>query len=292
MTINQSWFTKTKDDKIKINREEIYKSLSTQIKSKIENNSSVAEIINWIKEKTINEYQKQYRKSPTDGALNNSIGAWNEAIIISFICELAIEINNNINNSSVVVFKLPNSKFKDEDNYSNFLNLLNLLNDKNNNLNFIKNLFDKIFFSSPDCIILKIDESNYSPEQKNQLLELLNKHVYDPTSQEIYKFLKGKLTIGEIKAAVSLKTSNRPDRRYQALFEATMIKSIGYSLNQQWNFYMVTNQFTEIDQKIFSRIISPHGIILGQDLKLVDEYYTCNKKEDLRPMLEDSLDLK
>jgi len=53
-------------------------------------------------------------------------------------------------------------------------------------------------------------------------------------SLALYNFLKGKLQLEQVKAAASLKSSNRPDRRYQPLFEAAMIKAMGYVLHQNW----------------------------------------------------------
>jgi hypothetical protein len=43
---------------------------------------------------------------------------------------------------------------------------------------------------------------------------LLKQQVKNPESLDLYNFFKGKLQLEQVKAAASLKISNRSDRRY------------------------------------------------------------------------------
>lgn len=52
MVNDSKWFTQVTDKKIKINSIVIYKSLSAEILNKLDNNLSVREIINWIRNTT------------------------------------------------------------------------------------------------------------------------------------------------------------------------------------------------------------------------------------------------
>lgn len=63
---------------------------------------------------------------------------------------------------------------------------------------------------SPDYIIVVIENQVIAPI----INSLLQQQTIEPDSLVLYNFVKGKLHIEEVKAAVSLKTSNRPDRRY------------------------------------------------------------------------------
>ncbi|MEQ8466791.1 Cfr10I/Bse634I family restriction endonuclease [Coleofasciculus sp. E1-EBD-02] len=87
----------------------------------------------------------------------------------------------------------------------------------------------------------------------------------------------------------ALKTSNRPDRRYQPLFEAAMIKAMRYILQQNWKYYMVASELSDADQTIFSTAIAPHGIAIEQDSRLVDGTYLYNYKLDLVPLVESAI---
>ena len=98
--------------------------------------------------------------------------------------------------------------------------------------------------------------------------------------------MKGKLYIEEVRAVASLKTSNRPDRRYQPLFEAAMIKSMDHIFKQNWRYYMVASDLSNADITIFNTAIAPHGLALQQNFKLVDGTYLYNRKEDLVPLIE------
>lgn len=134
---------------------------------------------------------------------------------------------------------------------------------------------------SHDYIIVMIENQVIAPI----INSLLQQHSINPDSLVLYNFLKGKLHIEEVKAAVSLKTSNRPDRRYQPLFEAAMIKAIAYVLQQNCKYYMVVSELTPADRKIFSTAIAPHGVALEQTFHLVDGTYPYIIKADLMPLV-------
>jgi hypothetical protein len=285
MINNTEWFTETPNGKFRINSRVIYRNLSSDILVKLDQNLSVNEILDWIKNEIIDTFRNKYAKNPEVGALNKAVGGWNEYIATTLLSEIIFDINRQTR-QCIAAFALPNSKFQIEGSkevYSNFLNLFDQEDffDINNALVKIKPFKDKIFMPSPDYIIIVLENSSYS-ETINLLLQ---EQAKDPDSLCLYNFLKGKLHIEDIKAAVSLKTSNRPDRRYQPLFEAAMIKAISYVLNKNWKYYMVVSELTTADKAIFSSAIAPHGVALEEDLKLVDETYLYSRKADLLPLV-------
>ena len=245
-------FKKTSKGKFRINSRAIYKNLSQEIVARLSENLSVSEILDWLKNETIRAFKIKYSQNPQVGALNKAISGWNELIATSILSEILFEINQ-ANRLCLVAFSLPNSKFQLEgidEVYSNFLNLFakDDLAEHNQKWSNIKPFKDKIFMPSPDYIIVLLK----SPKNFELIQSLLHQQVIDPDSLALYNFFKGKLHIEEVKAAVSLKTSNRPDRRYQPLFEAAMIKSIAHVLQQNWKYYMVVSELTPADKTIFN----------------------------------------
>lgn len=280
-----TWFSPITDSKVRINSREIYSDLSFEIVEKLDNNLSVTEIINWIKSKTIEAFINQYHKSPQVGALNNAIGRWNEFIAISLLTEIALEMNRSTG-ACIAIFSLPNSRGQSEatgEVYSKFLSLFSKDDFTTGKaLAKIGKLKNQIFMPSPDYIIAVLGNEDIFLS----IQSLLEQQAREPGCLAVYNFLKGKLYIEELKAVVSLKTSNRPDRRYQPLFEAAMIKAMGYILESNWQYYMVASELSSADRTIFTTAIAPHSIATQQNFKLVDETYLYNRKEDLVPLVE------
>ena len=107
---------------------------------------------------------------------------------------------------------------------------------------------------------------------------------------EIYDLLKGKLKAREVKAVISVKVWNRPDRRYQALYETAMIKAISYRSGQIWKYYMITAEnLSNSDKRIFSQGIPPHGIALNKDFKSVDNMCSDYNYQDLINLVKDAI---
>lgn len=285
MVNHTGWFTKDKKGKVQINSIAIYRDLSSEIVKELDNNLSVNEIIGWIKRQTIQAFEAKYSKSPKDGALNNSVGRWNELIATSLFSEIALDINQ-ANEICIVIFSLPSSQVPKEGTGEASSKFLSLFSNNEfttgNSLSKIATFKDTIFLPSPDYIIAAVENREISGSMQT----LLEQQAREPDSLALYNFLKGKLQLEEVKVAVSLKTSNRPDRRYQPLFEAAMIKAMRHLLQQNWQYYMVASELTPADRTIFSTAVAPHSLALEQSSKLVDGTYLYNRKKDLLPLVQ------
>ncbi len=290
MVSSTEWFTDGRDGKFQINSITIYKNLSSEIVTKLDNNLSISEILNWIKNETIKAFNEKYAKSPQVGALNNAVGRWNEFIATSLLSEIVYDLNQETE-ECIAVFSLPNSQVQREgvdEAYSKFLSLFRHDDFATGKaLAKLTAFRSKIFLPSPDYIIAVLKDKEISISVQ----PLLKQQAKKLDSLELYNFLKGKLHIKEFKAAASLKTSNRPDRRYQPLFEAAMIKAMGYVLQQNWQYYMVASELSSADRTIFTTAIAPHGIALEQDFKLVDGTYPYSRKEDLVPLIQAAIQI-
>lgn len=284
----KNWLTENAKGKVQINSRVIYKHLSSEIVEKLNNNSSIQDILNWMRQETSKAFRKKYNKNPELGALNKVVGDWNEFIATSLLSQIVLEMNQE-NMINIAVFALPNSRLPKEGTdevSSRFLSLFSN-NDLTPGIGLAKiaPFRNQIFLPSPDYIILVLSRSDTA-----QLIQpLLEGQVRNPDSLDLYNFFKGKLHPEDIKAVVSLKTSNRPDRRYQPLFEAAMIKAMGYALEQNWRYYMVASELSSADMTIFSTAIAPHGIALQQNLNLVDGTYRYNRKGDLVLLVESAI---
>lgn len=280
MTNYREWFTESQ-----INSKLIYQDLSTEISHQLEHNLSISEILNWITKKTRQEFAKQYNKLPEVGAINNCKGRWNEFLATTLLSEITFNINQQ-NNACLAIFSLHNSRLNKNDSSEAASKFLSLF--INNNMAYSGSLSkiavwqNQIFLPSPDYIIVSFDNHNDYDYIQNMLLQ----QAKNPENLLLYEFFKGKLKPENIKATVSLKTSNRPDRRYQPLFEAAMIKAMAYLLKQNWEYYMVVNEFSNTDTIIFSQAIAPHAIALEQNLKLVDGNFLYRTKADLMPLMQ------
>lgn len=285
--ISESWFS-IKKDKMKINSIIIYKELHQQIKEEIKKNVPVDEIVAWIKDEVESAYLQNFGINPKTGALNNSIGRWNEYLASDALCEIAIDLNRN-HQGCIAIFSIADSRVVSEKSSQSSSNFLNLFDRKefseNSDLAAISRIRKRIFFPSPDFIVAEISNPELFPEIKR----LLKKQSQDPESLDIYQLVKGKLKASEVKAVISLKTSNRPDRRYQPSFEAAIIKAIGYITRQNWKYFMVASELTRADKKLFEEAVSPHEIALKSDAKLVDGLFLYKTKQDLVPVIQAAL---
>lgn len=278
------WFTTGKDGKIQVNSITIYNNLSPQIIAKLDSNISVSDIVNWLKHETIEKFKVKYKEKPEVGSVNNALGRWNEFIATSLLSEIVVKLNQE-NQSNIAIFCLPNSQVQSKKDvaHSKLISLFygNEVTTKQA-LSKIKPFHSNIFLPSPDYIIVALDREKFSTKVQT----LLEAQVREPHSLALYELLKGQLHLTELKAAVSLKTSNRSDRRYQPLFEAAIIKAMSYALQQNWKYYMVASQLTNADKAIFRQAIAPHGIALQQNFLLVDDTYLYSRKIDLIPLVE------
>ena len=282
------WFTKGTNGKIQINSTAIYRHLSLEVVERLDRNLSVKEIIEWIRTQTREAFNSIYGKDPEVGALNNATGRWNEFIATSLLSEIVLDINKD-NDTCSAVFSLPNSQSQKEgaeEASSKFISLFKSIEfGSGQPLAKLAPFKDYIFMPSPDYIIVVLGKSDVA----TSIHGLLEQQVKNPDSLALYNFLKGKLQLEQVKGAASLKTSNRPDRRYQPLFEAAMIKAMGYVLDQNWQYYMVASELSSADRTIFRTAVAPHSIALEQNFKLVDGTYLYARKTDLIPLVESAI---
>jgi hypothetical protein len=275
---NNSWFTESSQGKYQINSIVIYDILRNQINLKINEDESIPNIIKWISDSTKTNFYELFGKFPETGALNNSVGRWNEFLATSLLSELVVNTHLS-DNECIVVLSLPNSTVR-VGNIPEFLKLF-----KESSIAMLSHNISGIFFPSPDYVVAAIKNKDLIERAEY----LLHAQIKNPESLDLFNYLEGKLEFSEVKSVISLKTSHRPDRRYQPSFEAAMIKAIGCFLENPWKYYMVTSELRPADKLLFQNISSPHGIANGVYEKLVDGILLYHKKTDLLPLINSTI---
>lgn len=225
---------------------------------------------------------KKSTKKLTDGALNNCSGAWNEYIAASYLTYFSLKFNKSSESKIAIITDLPATVVK---NGSTFLKLFRDEEfEPGQSLHPLKEIKKQIFFPSPDLIVLSLNKSFY---KLHNIVDLLDQQARTPYQSNLYPELEGQITASNILSVASLKTSYRPDRRYQPLFETAMIKAITYGLEQNWKYYMIASQVSTSDEILFNNLISPHEIVMkylevkNVSTRFVDQTYIYKDKDSL-----------
>jgi hypothetical protein len=166
-----------------------------------------------IKRRVIYESENKYHgEKPSLGSLNNCSGRWNE---LAFLIPAHLSILEK--KATIYIVKLGNEKsikfweIYTQESRGAFSQLLNDLS--------LKNIY--IRCSTPDFVVINKEViSNQLPqinstEISSQKIVLLLK---------LFEYIKHKCQPSDVKSFISIKTSNRPDRRYQILYEAMITK--------------------------------------------------------------------
>lgn len=243
-------------------------------------NIKINEISLTIKNQVISEAKAQFNKIPTLGSLNNCSGRWNELAFLLSAHESILKETQDL-----YIIKLGNeASIKFWEVYKGVARL------KLNKL--FSELGQKgisLRCSTPDFVVVKknvleekipeISISKISPQQIASILEL-------------YKELKEKCEPSDVKSFISIKVSNRPDRRYQILYEANITKYIGkhiYESGSQLRFAVIGESNTQ-DTDVFNAPkiftlpteLSFPSLDLSLTEKVIDSDVSITTIEDLK----------
>jgi len=216
-------FTKlTKKGNVAINSVELFVNWI----DKIEKHHKILDVLNGLSYVASNSAENNHKKRPHTGSLNNCMGRWFELIFFK-------EFNDLLKNHALAkgdiseILKLPsankNHKFCD----------LFVAHERHE-------LFKiKPSTSNPDFIILKNSSQPIYPKG----LSLMEKYRY-------YGYF-GKLQMNDIDTIISIKTSARPDRRYQQVYEANLIKAIFERFNLSVKFIAITLHENKKNEEVY-----------------------------------------
>jgi Cfr10I/Bse634I restriction endonuclease len=213
------------------------------------NEFDLVEIVDRIE----NEVIKKYSKPLTQGSRNNCRGTWHE---LAFIMEAHRSILQSTENLYLVKMGSETSIKFWEIYQKESRQKYDLL------LNMFKKREEQIFIrcSTPDFVVISRDiiqdSSSYNILQNpSPPLKEIN---------ELYKVIKNKCLPHQVKGFISLKTSNRPDRRYQILLEANVTKFASRYIHEREHRlrYDVFGESNPSDRQVFC---APLMFTLPQD---------------------------
>jgi Cfr10I/Bse634I restriction endonuclease len=159
------------------------------------------------------EVRQKYGSKVTQGSLNNCRGTWNE---LAFIMEAHQSILKSTENLYLVKMGSETSiKFWE-------------IYQKESRQNY--NLLIDIFKKREEPIFIRCSTPDFVVISRDIIRDSASSHILQNPSppikeiNELYKVIKNKCFPHQVKGFISLKTSNRPDRRYQILLEANVTK--------------------------------------------------------------------
>jgi Cfr10I/Bse634I restriction endonuclease len=202
------------------------------------NEFDLVEIVNRIE----NEVIKKYSKPLTQGSRNNCRGAWHE---LAFIMEAHRSILQSTENLYLVKMGSETSiKFweiyqkESRQKYDLFVDTLN----KKEEEIFIR-------CATPDFVVISRDIIKDSSSYK--ILQNLSPSLKE--INELYKVIKNRCLPHQVQGFISLKTSNRPDRRYTILVEANVTKFASRYIHDREHRlrYDIIGESNSSDQEVF-----------------------------------------
>jgi len=231
-------FTRLRDGKIAINSIEVFEHFRPTTKQ----NYLFLDIIEAFADVAKHSSNTNFGQEPHTGSLNNCKGRWFELLFFSEFNTLLLYYNSQ--------------KKSTRDKLSNeFLRLPSATGDHKFQDLFIKSEKDELrrinpSTSNPDFIILK----NLTRPVCPQGMTIIDR----------FRFVDyfGKVRMKNLDTVISIKTSARPDRRYQQVYEANLIKALFKRFGLVVRFLSVTLHENKRNEEVY---YSPSIISIVED---------------------------
>lgn len=256
---------------------------------------NLLELLNTIEERSQEAANSLFGKKISGGAINNSRGAWLESILGSIFWNVVATLPKT---QDCCLIKLPNATgfnlvnlFEPDAKYAIESGLFRTLEQQNIQMNM----------SIPDFLFINQLPEEVSVNYRTTIEDLT------VTSQDImsqaYQQVLNQCRYDSLKFAISVKSSLRPDRRYQVVHEGNTVKAlIGHLQVRFWDtsfqtkFYiMCAGRVSDQDRNIM-RSPATHSItdVHAQVIPAIDEIFEVHSTyevEDLvKRLIEDNLD--
>lgn len=197
-----------------------------------------------------------FKRKPHPGSINNCMGRWFELIFFKYFDLLLSE--KSIKGSLKEIGKLPSATDSKK--------------------------FIDLFIEEQKKILKEINPATSNPDFI--VLDRIDNSIFDNDIEWIQKFQStsffGKVDIHKIVGIMSIKTSARPDRRYQQLYEANLVKAIALRFGKTIKFISITLHENEKNEEVY---YSPSivSIVQGGELKpSVDKSIVVEKISDVK----------
>jgi hypothetical protein len=221
-----------------------------------------------IKQRVIRAARDVYGRNPSLGSLNNCKGSWNELSYLYSAHQSILDYREDLyivkigNESSIKFWQIYEPSTR-----SSFMNFLDILKEEHNLI---------LRCSNPDFVVIKrkLIESEI-PSSDN-----IEGRDFFKALNNLYKKLVDKCRSDDVVSFISFKTSNRPDRRYQILYEANITKLASKYIHSESNplqFHTIGNSNVSDSEVFRSPLLSSlpeiEGPIIDSDSKIttIDE---------------------
>lgn len=208
------------------------------------------------------EVRQKYGTEVTQGSLNNCRGTWNELAFIMEAHRSILRTTTDLyivkmgNENSIRLWEIYEPAYRER--YEQLLAQL-------------KQREQPIFIrcSTPDFVV--IDRNVIANSAKSDILASQSPSV--TSVNELYKEIKNKCSHDRVKGFISLKASNRPDRRYQIVWEANVTKLVGsyiHQPNQKLRYDVISEESNSSDKEVFCNPLMPTIQLLATDISAVE----------------------
>lgn len=293
-----------------------------------DSHSEFSEIVKTLDERTKAVYTACRRKHgykklkiPSSQSLGNCHGLWTEYLFDAISWNTLSEFNKHSKSGKYYIYvKLPNRKDTDKASDSASVFWTNLLGEEaSNRIQVKKDMLDesatrkarekitvKLESSNPDAVILCLNSSDCSglldPTKAIDNLSLKTQEELD----SIFEKCKGKVVdASQIISFLSVKTSTRPDRRYQFILEGNSTKGL-YAIacdpdNDLKYGALMKNRFFAftLQEKKDADHTALDGLIMFASLfneavgpaYAIDKLYDCSALSDVAEKIQEIIDL-
>lgn len=237
------------------------------------------DILNGIQNRIEHASRLLYPKipRPSDQALKNLRGGWFETLIAAIAWNSAVGYNKT-HGKKVALINLPDARTMQfwEFYGGKAETALNEL------FSALKNFDMNITLSNPDLICIRGIDSNLATNFEQPIKGLTPDEV--ARIENAYKLLKKKCGHDSIVFGIAVKLVLAPDRRYQIVYEGSLLKAIVAHLRTRFwmpsleaRYYgLVSKPMSDQDKKVFTNpSIDTIIDVRSQPRKAVDEAITC-----------------
>lgn len=241
---------------------------------------TISDIMGQIEYYIVSATQQLRLSAPNQNALSKCRGDWFEILVA--VNAWNYRIDNSLDN--IILVKLPNIRVLD------FRQMFTpsvqvLLNDLDQSLRAVG---ANLTTSNPDILVIRNDD--IPTEFQNPITNLTLENII--TVLDAYKKdqILGKCEYQDIIAGIGIKTSLRPDRRLQLVYEANILKSIFFHLRMRaWKndstfkyFALTADHIRDADKEALKTAATHTILYVGaKPERCVDELYTVNTLQDI-----------
>lgn len=197
-----------------------------------------------------------FKRKPHPGSINNCMGRWFELIFFKYFN--LILSKQSTKKSLKEICKLPSATDSKK--------------------------FSDLFIEEQKTILKRINPATSNPDFA--VLSGMDRSIFPEKLDWIQKFQStsffGNVDIHKIVGIMSIKTSARPDRRYQQLYEANLVKAIALRFGKTIKFVSITLHENEKNDEVY---YSPSivSIVQGGELEpSIDNSIALEKISDVK----------